>query len=31
MLKESMETIYPDLPVKLTVDTSVGDNWGELQ
>jgi DNA polymerase-1 len=31
MLKQAMETIYPDLPVKLTVDTSIGDNWGELQ
>jgi len=25
-----MEAIYPDLPVKLAVDTSIGDNWGEL-
>jgi DNA polymerase-1 len=28
--KEVMESIYPELPVKLTVDTSIGDNWGEL-
>lgn len=30
MLKEVMENVYPELPVKLTVDTSIGDNWGEL-
>ncbi len=30
LLKETMETIYPQLPVKLTVDTTIGDNWGEL-
>jgi DNA polymerase-1 len=30
LLKETMENIYPKLPVKLTVDTSIGDNWGEL-
>lgn len=29
-LKEVMESVYPDLPVKLTVDTSTGHNWGEL-
>lgn len=29
-LKEVMEGIYPELPVKLTVDTSIGQNWGEL-
>ncbi|MBC7582041.1 DNA polymerase I [Aeromicrobium sp.] len=28
-LKEEMEAVY-ELPVKLTVDTSIGDNWGEL-
>ena len=28
-LKEIMENVYK-LPVKLTVDTSVGKNWGEL-
>ncbi len=28
-LKEVMETAYK-LPVKLTVDTSIGKNWGEL-
>ena len=30
LLKETMENIYPELPVKLTVDTTVGNNWGEL-
>ena len=30
LLKQNMETIYPELPVKLTVDTSIGNNWGEL-
>jgi len=29
LLKETMEGVY-DLPVELTVDTSIGDNWGEL-
>ena len=29
-LKEIMEQVYPSLPVKLTVDTTIGDNWGEL-
>lgn len=30
ILKTVMESVYPELPVKLTVDTSIGDNWGEL-
>jgi DNA polymerase-1 len=30
MLKNLMEGIYSELPVKLTVDTSIGQNWGEL-
>ena len=30
LLKTTMESIYPDLPVKLDVDTSTGTNWGEL-
>lgn len=30
MLKETMEAVYPELPVKLTVDTTIGQNWGEL-
>ncbi|MGH7142102.1 MAG: DNA polymerase I [Candidatus Saccharimonadales bacterium] len=30
ILRETMENIYPALPVKLTVDMSVGDNWSEL-
>lgn len=29
LLKETMEQVY-DLPIKLTVDTSIGKNWGEL-
>jgi DNA polymerase-1 len=29
LLKTTMEGVY-DLPVKLTVDTSTGKNWGEL-
>lgn len=30
ILKETMETIYPELKVKLKVDVSIGKNWGEL-
>jgi len=30
VLKETMESIYPELPVRLDVDTSTGQNWGEL-
>ncbi len=30
ILKSAMEAIYPELPVKLDVDTSIGVNWGEL-
>jgi len=30
ILKTTMESIYPDLPVKLDVDTSIGQNWGDL-
>jgi DNA polymerase I-like protein with 3'-5' exonuclease and polymerase domains len=30
VLKRTMESIDPDLPVKLPVDVSIGDNWGEL-
>ena len=29
LLKETMESIY-DLPVRLDVEVTVGDNWGEL-
>jgi len=29
-LKKTMENIYPELPVKLLVDVSIGNNWGEL-
>ncbi len=30
ILKKTMEAIYPELPVKLVVDVSIGQNWGEL-
>lgn len=30
ILKETMEAIYPKLGVKLKVDVSTGQNWGEL-
>ena len=30
LLKETLEAVYPELPVKLTVDTTMGYNWGEL-
>jgi len=30
VLKKTMEAVYPELPVKLTVDTTTGSNWGEL-
>jgi len=30
ILKETMETIAPKLPIKLKVDVSVGKNWGEV-
>lgn len=30
LLDDTMEHIYPQLPIKLTVDTSIADNWGEL-
>lgn len=30
ILKETMENVYPKLPVKLKVDISTGKNWGEL-
>lgn len=30
MLKKTMEAVDPDLSVKLLVDTSIGQNWGEL-
>jgi DNA polymerase-1 len=30
ILKDTMESIAPDLPVKLKVDVGIGDNWGEL-
>lgn len=30
LLKATMEGIYPKLPVRLDVDTTIGHNWGEL-
>lgn len=30
ILKETMESIAPDLPIKLKVDVSFGKNWGEV-
>lgn len=30
ILRETMESIAPDLPVKLKVDVGIGKNWGEL-
>ncbi|HRQ86483.1 MAG TPA: DNA polymerase I [Candidatus Saccharibacteria bacterium] len=30
MLEETMETIAPELAIKLKVDVSIGSNWGEL-
>lgn len=30
LLKEKMEQVAPELPVKLAVDVKIGHNWGEL-
>lgn len=30
ILKQEMENIAPELPIKLAVDVSIGRNWGEL-
>jgi len=30
ILKEAMESIAPELPIKLKVDVSIGNNWGEV-
>ena len=30
ILRTTMETIAPELPIKLKVDVGIGDNWGEL-
>ncbi len=30
ILKTTMESIAPELPIKLKVDVSVGNNWGEV-
>lgn len=30
MLRDTMQNIYPQLKVRLDVDTTIGQNWGEL-
>ena len=30
ILRETMENIYPQLGVKLKVDVSIGENWGQV-
>lgn len=30
ILKQEMENVAPELPVKLKVDVSIGENWGDL-
>ena len=30
ILKQEMESVAPELPVKLAVDVTAGQNWGEL-
>ena len=30
ILRETMENIAPELPIKLKVDVTAGDNWGEV-
>jgi DNA polymerase-1 len=30
LLREKMENVAPELPVKLAVDATVADNWGDL-
>lgn len=30
LLKDTMETIYPELKIKLKVEVSIGKNWGEV-
>lgn len=30
LLKETMETVAPELPIKLQVDVTVGSSWGEV-
>ncbi len=30
ILKDTMESVYPTLPVKIKADISSGENWGEL-
>lgn len=30
LLQQTMETVAPELPIKLAVDVTIGANWGEL-
>lgn len=30
ILKDTMEQVAPELPIRLNVDVSIGENWGEL-
>lgn len=30
ILKEKMESVAPELPVKLSVEVTIGDNWGNI-
>ena len=30
ILKEQMESVAPELKIKLAVDVTIGHNWGEL-
>ena len=30
ILKQEMEQVAPELKIKLAVDVTIGDNWGEL-
>lgn len=30
LLRDTMETIYPELKIKLKVDVGIGENWGDL-
>jgi len=30
ILKDTMEAVAPELPIKLQVDVSIGKNWGEV-
>ena len=30
LLKSEMESVAPELPIRLQVDVNVGENWGEV-